>query len=364
MKVLFDHQIFLAQKHGGISRYFVELAKNFPSENNSVDIFSPLYINEYLHHLNQPNVKIHGMYINKIPRFKGIISEMSCMLNSKYLSCKDYDIFHETYYSKKQTKELKQPLITTIHDMIHELYPESFLKSDRTAFHKKEATKRADRIIAISNSTKRDLINILGVDENKIDVIYHGCTLPKVQDVISLDIPPYILYVGARGGYKNFKRVLKSYSASKLLCENFDLICFGGGSWTKEETIMISSLKIESKVKLILGDDAKLVGLYKNARCLVYPSLYEGFGFPPLEAMAHGCPSVVSNASSMPEVCEKAAIYFNPEDVEDMRDKIQKVCFDEEVRKKVIDEGVIQVSKFSWEKCADETLQTYRKALR
>lgn len=364
MKIAFDHQIFLTQKYGGISRYFVELAKSLSEIENSVEILSPIYVNEYLATVKKSErLKVKGIKVERIPKGVRVVSNFCHFTNSIYLMKNNFDIYHETYYSKSETFRRKGPTVLTVYDMIHEIMPEYFGKNDKTFQLKKAAIERADRIIAISNSTKRDLVNILKVEERKIDVVHLGYSVNTNPIIESLRLRPFVLYVGSRGGYKNFRTVLEVFRNSKKVKSSFDLVCFGGGEWNKDERDLINMHGLSKLVTNIQGGDDVLKTLYSQARCFIYPSLYEGFGLPPLEAMQEGCPCIVSETSSMPEVCGDAAIYFNPGVIESIQEKLELVCFDETTRSILISNGIEQLKKFSWEKCGVETLDTYKRLL-
>ena len=210
--------------------------------------------------------------------------------------------------------------VLTIYDLIHERYPNSFINSVGTTRPKKIAANRADHVICISESTRRDLVEYCGVPEERTSVIYLGVD-PNFGQVINtterLNPRPFLLYVGARGGYKNFNGLVKAFAKSERLRQEFDLLCFGGGAISSSELELAMALGLRpNQLIQIGGSDNILVSLYKQASALVYPSLYEGFGIPPLEAMTVGCPVICSNSSSLPEVVGDAAETFNPLDME------------------------------------------------
>jgi glycosyltransferase involved in cell wall biosynthesis len=171
---------------------------------------------------------------------------------------------------------------------------------------------------------------------------------------------PYLLYVGARGGYKNFKKLISVYSKSSKIHKNFDLVCFGGGKLHTDELQMITDAGIRPEQVIHFGGgDNILAALYKQAYAFIYPSLYEGFGIPPLEAMAIGCPVICSNNSSLPEVVGDAAETFDPLDEESIQAAIENVIFSSERRNELIKTGLTHHLKFSWSRCAQETKIIY-----
>jgi glycosyltransferase involved in cell wall biosynthesis len=247
-------------------------------------------------------------------------------------------------------------------DLIHEIYLDKY-NYKKNANLKNNIIYSADHIICISNNTKKDLINFYKVEEPKITVIYLGYeTSKEITMIENINIiRPFFLYVGSRGRYKNFLKFLEAFSLSKLLKNNLDIYCFGGGDFTTKELDIIKSLEIDlSQVKYFHGDDKKLNYLYLKAHAFVFPSLYEGFGLPLLEAMNMGCPVVCSNTSSFPEVVNDAALLFDPESKEDIKVKLEEIFANVNLKKKLIEKGYNNLQRFSWKKCAEETLSVYK----
>ena len=368
MKVLYDHQIFTYQVYGGISRYFYELM-NHLSQNQDIkfEISLKYSNNHYLENVNFTNHKTFFKDIN----FKGkthIMTSINELHDKRLLIKHDFDVFHPTYYNSHFLKYIdNKPFVVTVYDMIHELYPELFSNKDKTAERKKILTRKADNIFAISENTKKDLIEICDVPEDKVKVTYlanslisSNClTFDKLTEKYDIS-KPYLLYVGSRSSYKNFGMLLNIYSDH--FSENFGLICFGGNIFNKVELKKIASIKTSHKVIQLSGSDDLLASLYKHAFCFVYPSLYEGFGIPPLEAMSMGCPVIASNASSIPEVVDDAAILFDPHSKDELIDAVESL-YDESKRNDLIKRGFEQEKKFSWDKMANETLDIYKSIL-
>lgn len=368
MKILYDHQIFTNQICGGISRYFYELM-NHLSQNQDIKFeISLRYSNNY--HLKNANFAKHKTFFKDI-NFKGkshIITYLNELHSKRLLINHDFDVFHPTYYNQYFLKYIdKKPFVLTVYDMIHELYPELFSSKDKTTERKKILTRKADIIFAISENTKKDLIEICDLPENKVKVTYlanslisSNClTIDKLTGKYDIN-KPYLLYVGSRNSYKNFWMLLDVYS--NLFSENFDLICFGGNAFNKVELEKTTRIKTSHKAIQLSGSDDLLALLYKHAFCFVFPSLYEGFGIPPLEAMSMGCPVIASNASSIPEVVGDAAILFDPYSMDDLIRAIEYL-YDESKRNDLIKRGFEQEKKFSWAKMAKETLDIYKNML-
>jgi glycosyltransferase involved in cell wall biosynthesis len=198
-------------------------------------------------------------------------------------------------------------------------------------------------------------------------VVYLGFDLmntagERVEELVLPTCEPFLLYVGNRGGYKNFLRLLEAYGASPQLKTGYKLICFGGGAFQADELKTMQTLGLDSgQVTQLGGDDQLLAKLYERASAFIFPSLYEGFGIPPLEAMSHDCPVVCSNTSSIPEVVGDAGEYFDPADADSMREAIERVVTSDNHRKLLISKGRARLKYFSWDRCAVETLDIYMR---
>jgi glycosyltransferase involved in cell wall biosynthesis len=365
MRIAYDHQIFGWQKYGGVSRYFYEIASRMPLACDcSVKIYAPLFVNAYLKEKPLPSTM--GLPFVHIPKSGRAMQIITAPL-VKYLLRRDMpDILHETYYYENKLAYPKTKTILTVFDMVHEKYSSCYRSGDRTASIKKKAVMRADHIICISENTRKDLIEILNVDYNKTTVVLLGNSIvPSINGESRRLIPlPYIAYVGLRGGYKNFANLLRAYASSNWLRKNFVIACFGGGPLGEGEYKIMSSLNIPvSTVIQIDGGDDELSDFYRYAEIFVYPSLYEGFGIPPLEAMGLDCPVACSNTSSVPEVVGNAGVYFNPIDIDDMRNSIETVLSDSILRAKLVVAGRERIKEFTWDKCTKETLNAYQHLL-
>lgn len=363
MRVLFDSQIFNAQQYGGISRYFVNLVKElYYTESVNASIFAPTYINNYLPQILQYD-RVFGFKSNiKWQSLSRVFSHMACHMAIPLIKP---DIIHKTYYYPEYYPLRKGRSILTVYDMIHELYPENFSDSDMTSKYKFEAVMKADHVICISQNTRSDLLRIWDCDPGKVSVVHLG--FDSFKDVSSVEkenyqekqFGDYILFVGNRSGHKNFLNLLKAFGLSDELKRNFYLVCFGGGPFNDDEITLISKLGLDERVCQMEGDDLTLGSFYRGASLFVYPSLYEGFGIPPLEAMSVGCPVAAARISSIPEVCGSAVDYFDPYKIDDISCSLERVLGDSEHRKNLSSLGLKQADNFSWKKCAIETLEKY-----
>jgi len=365
MNIVFDAQIFAMQQYGGVSRYFFELASGIQKKGgHRIEIFAPLYINRYFS--GGSAIRPNGIRIPQIPKTLRIIQKTDDLFSRLFLSRKTgIDIFHETYYTPIDACPRGAKRILTVYDMSHEKL--SAMINDRRGVKriKKIAVERCDHVICISENTRNDLVEILGVPKEKTSVVHLGFSPTPPYTKEKPPLPgPYLLFVGMRGGYKNFSRFLEGVAASKSLRDSFAIVCFGGGEFSAEERSLFEQLSIdESRIVQLSGDDSLLNAVYGDAAAFVYPSLYEGFGIPLLEAMGCGCPVVCSNVSSFPEVAGDAALYFDPSEPDSIASAIESVVFSAEQSASLRRAGTERVGEFGWERCVDRTLAVYNEVL-
>jgi glycosyltransferase involved in cell wall biosynthesis len=367
MRIAYDYQTFVLQSYGGISRYFTCLAQGLLELEQQVKIFAPLHRNSYVAALPVGIVEGHGV-AKFPPKSTRILSVYNRLLAGQRIARWQPKIVHETYYSRFGSARNDCQTVITVYDMIHELFSEEFSSLDNTRTLKKIAIERADHVICISENTKRDLMRFHGTPENKITVIPLGFDEFKDEKNLSSTVPvnkkPFLLYVGSRVGYKNFSSFLEAIASSKRLLRDFDVVAFGGGKFLKAELTSIQSLGfIGDQVQQVNGNDAVLGQYYCAARAFIYPSLYEGFGIPPLEAMAHRCPVISSNTSSIPEVVGTAAEFFNPSSIEDMCRAIESVVYSDSRIDDLRKTGSSRLATFSWSKCSQATLKVYQSLI-
>lgn len=325
---------------------------------------SPLYVNEYLDS-SVSRVGTTGIRVPAFARSGRLYRAANELMAPWVLSRFRPDIVHETYYARNSPASREYKVVVTVFDMIHELFPERFPKRDPTRNEKAAAVERADHIICISESTRKDLILTLNVQPEKTSVVHLGFSLTaQPKGTANSFRRPYLLHVGYRGEYKNFAGLMAAYASKPELHRNYDLLAFGAGSFSSEEQSAIARLGLsETQVRQIGGGDDVLAALYKGAALFVYPSLYEGFGIPPLEAMSFDCPVACSNTSSIPEVVDDAAVYFDPASVESMANTLVQLLGDPLALKALINKGRERIKLFSWESCARKTLDIYQTVL-
>jgi glycosyltransferase involved in cell wall biosynthesis len=380
IRILFEPQMFNRQKYGGITRYFFELLMNLHND-EEIDFILPLVFssNHYLKKapfIKCPNllkpIKIEGenpfsKFMSKpIWKISKRIYKFQQYLNRiklhKTIATKDFDICHPTYYNSEILRYVKnKPVVVTVHDMIYELFPEYF-PDDPFPAYKKDLIKIARKIIANSENTKRDLIKIHNVPEDKVEVIYLGCSFNKRDLDIkkNMHLPQeYILFVGERKNYKNFIFFMNSIAPLTKKHKNMEVICTGNKDFSASERALIDSLNLSKRVSHYSVSDDLLFELYKKATVFVFPSLYEGFGIPILEAFSAGCPVACSNKGSLPEVAGDAAVFFDPKDEDSICNAVDQLISDKAFRNGLINKGYERLRNFSWQETAHRTKKLY-----
>jgi glycosyltransferase involved in cell wall biosynthesis len=362
MKILYDYNIFYLQKVGGISKYFTQIyliIRNF----YSVRIVAPIHVNDYLNNIKNKEI----VTFVKLDRQYKFTRSISIFLNNFffriYINFFKPDIIHLTYYNKELNFKKNCKVVITVYDLIHEIFQEDYNFKYPKKF-KKNYIDIADHIICISENTKKDLLKFYEVNPDKISVIKLGFDTSKEYQEIKDDYlsKPYLLYVGDRKNYKNFKNLIISYSLSEKLKKDFNIVCFGGGGLVEHERILLQKLNINlSKIKCLSGSDLELNFIYKQATAYICPSFYEGFGLTILEAMNMNCPIISSNAGSLPEVGGDFIEYFDPYNIDEIKNKIEKVVYSETNILKQKKNFSKNLQKFSWEATARETMYIYEK---
>jgi glycosyltransferase involved in cell wall biosynthesis len=363
MKVLFDNQIFALQRYGGISRYYADLMRNaggaFDHE------LSRVYCgNDYLRSL-YPSPGNYSRLVdaclnNRLVRYNDL-------QNIRLLKRGVFDIFHPTYFDPYFLKYLgKKPFVAMVPDMIYELFPGCFSDFRAVAARKKALVEKAATVITISDNTKGDICRLYDVSEAKVHVAYPGNSLrgtpvrERVDESVIRRLPErYLLFVGKRGQYKNFDFFLAA--VAPLLGNDKDLcvVCAGGGPFTGPETELMGRLGVAGRVFQCTLNDDTLIEIYRHAVAFVFPSRYEGFGFPVLEAFACGCPAVLSNRTSLPEIGGDAAAYFDPDDGPMLRSAVGRVLEDDGYRRELTARGFRRCRRFSWQNNVREQLSVF-----
>jgi glycosyltransferase involved in cell wall biosynthesis len=355
IKVLFDHQAFSMQKFGGISRYFCELMKNLPQNVNyeNTGYFSNnIYIND-----NFKNIYKEFFPKNDFTGKRTIIDLANKIESILKFKKSNYDIFHPTYYDPYFLKFNKKPFVLTVHDLAHETYP-MFLKNDPALEFKKNIIYKADHIIAISDFTKNELLNYYKkLKPERISVIYHGCTKPLITSKFIDNKYDYLLFTGGRGEYKNFQLLIDSIG-HLLIKYKIKLICTGI-PFSKNELIFFKENNLSYFLEHRYVTDIDLFSLYSKAIAFIFPSFYEGFGLPILEAFEAGCPLILSNSSCFPEIANDAALYFNPHSTLEISEAVERIINDINLREELVLKGKKRLKLFNWHETALLTSNTY-----
>ncbi|MGI8549160.1 MAG: glycosyltransferase family 4 protein, partial [Gemmatimonadaceae bacterium] len=315
LRVAFDHQIFSGQRYGGISRYLVELVRHLSVRDDcTVSVLALAHANAYLASL--PGTLVRGWSVPNVRRTGRLRQRVNDVVTRMLLGSFRPDIVHETYYSAWRLAPVGVPTVVTVHDMTHERFPRYFPDAASLARRKAAAVRRAAHVICVSENTRRDLLELIPIDPERVSVIHLASSLPSAATPARTgprrDGRPYLLFVGDRRGYKNFSMLLDAMLLLPAGLRHVRLIAFGGGPFGTAELQHIALLG--DSVVQVSGGDQALAELYSNAAALVYPSLYEGFGIPIVEAMACGCPVICSDTGSLPEVAGAAAEYCDPRD--------------------------------------------------
>jgi glycosyltransferase involved in cell wall biosynthesis len=369
VKILYDHQVFSISKYGGAARYITKLIQELSRQTPwDLKIYCGLYMNKFIIELNRKN-KI-GYFFPRLPKIDSVIrSIINDQLNSIYLNTTPPpDIYHQTLY-KPIKVDSKTSIILTLYDLIHEklntiMRTSTNYHQDQIVDEKYKSIKNAKHIICISENTKNDLTDLYNVREDKISVIYLATDIDKyIVSKPPID-GPYLLYVGQRNGYKNFKNFIYAYANNLKINNEFKIVCFGQGTFKKEEYGIIKKIKnYNQKIIHIEGSDILLASLYKYATALIYPSFYEGFGLPLIEAMRLKCPVICSATNCFNEIARNSAKYFNPYEIESISSAIEKVIFSEKTLNQMKEIGYIQSNKYTWENTAIHTKEIYSKFL-
>ncbi|WKL48285.1 glycosyltransferase family 1 protein [Flavobacterium pectinovorum] len=374
MKIILDSQAFNYQKYGGVSRYYTEIFSVL-SLNPDVDVIIPWFYTKNIYYkesvLYNSRQKKHNFFLELLSKLGISIRKKSKKLNyartiNEGLSESNFDLFIPTYYDPYFLNYTdNKPFVLTVYDMIHELFPQYFSDADKMATNKLLLIEKATKIIAVSQNTKNDILRLYPhIEEEKIEVVYHGTSI-NVNEDIRVDLPSnYILFVGSRADYKNFIFLVNAIKELLKKNSNLYLVCAGGGNFNKAENDFIKEIGLENQIIQKDFEEEELGSFYKNAKCFVFPSLYEGFGIPVLESMACGCPVVLGNHSSFPEVAGNAGVYFDVNSKEDLKNKINDLLENDALRANFGVKGLEQSKKFNWENAALQCLAVYQKAFK
>ena len=354
------------------------------------------YLYELLNNIDRSEIEIIGNYFNFLNRhdYSKSLSNLDLKYNKlQYVPYRIYKILTEKYnvsynlFFRKKTdiyhftryilpNNIKGKVILNIYDLVFEKYIETMESKNRESFKRSfyKSIKRADQIITISESSKNELVEILKVPENKIHIVQPGIDFQKFNKknseitksvILKYSLPEdYILYLGTLEPRKNISSIIRAYGSlrnSDKITEK--LVIAGKKGWLFSEIFdLIKSLDLENEV--ILTDyvaEFDKPAIYQNAKLFVFPSLYEGFGMPILEAMAAGIPVITSNTSAMPEVAGDAAILVNPLSIEEISEAMLEVMNNDKLSNELISKGFDQCRKFTWSNSTNKLVKIYKK---
>ena len=358
MHVFFDHQCYW-EKYGGVSRYFTEILKtSVPNVNYELAI--KYSNNEYIKELGLQVMPLLDDW--NIPKKKYLISAFNKPNTISCLKQTKANIVHLTHYDPYLFKYTKNKIVvSTMHDLNYFAIPQFYKR--RTELLKNwqiKCAQMSDKIIVISENTKKDLVNYLNIKEENIAVIHHGVSKTFTKTTCNRIIDkPYILFVGARLAYKNFDTLLHSFANIRDKYKDLVLVCTGS-PLSPDEKKKIANIELTGRIIQLSVSESDLVNLYSNALMFVFPSFYEGFGLPILEAMSCECPVICSNTSCFPEIAQTAALYFNPHSSDELTDIINETLMSKQLRDNLVAKGLDRIKSFSWDLSREKHLNFYK----
>jgi len=364
VRVRYTPDVFRFQRAGGVSRYFVELSKGLQELGVDARIIAGLHLNDLV--ADAP--RSLGLDVGRFgpPRARQTLTKAVDYAVTGGVAglLGRGDVLHPTWYPPGLERLPRRAhLVTTVFDMIPERFPHLSVRSADVTRRKRAWVEASDHVLVISEHTRRDLVELFGVDPAKITVTPLGVTvadpLPPTA-APALERSPFLLYVGDRATpYKNFDRLLDALGSDRIDTD-LRLVCVGPAPRSESEQATLVARRLESRVEFVSGSDGNLAWLYSRAEALVYPSIYEGFGLPPLEAMTCGCPVIASDAASIPEVVGDAAVLFDPDDTDALVAAIDGVVSDRRRREELVARGLSRAAGFTWRATVERTLDVYR----
>jgi glycosyltransferase involved in cell wall biosynthesis len=357
VKVLVDDQIFVRQVRGGVSRYFVELMTYFACVPD-VQLVKPWRWTRNVHALD-------AGIAAKLPTSLGERRAAVRLANRMRLPHATPEVVHHTYYDRSYLRLRTTGIrVVTVYDMIPELHPDVF-RFGNPHDGKRELVAAADLVLCISRSTRDDLLRVYGPPAGRVVVTPLGVDRsfrPGLRPLAGLP-GNYVLFVGDRKQYKDFAVLVEAFAALPSRLRDISLVAVGGGAFDEQEEELLLARRLRDRVRQVTLSDSDLPAAYANAQCFVFPSRYEGFGLPTLEAMAAGCPAVLARSSSHPEVGGDAAAYFPPGDVDALIGCLTELLDEDERRAALAAAAVQHAGRFRWEDTAVATLAAYRESL-
>ena len=361
VRVAFDEQIFALQFYGGISRMFAELAKQFYANPGMGVELLPLnapVINRYI--LDDDLVRSRMAVRDAKHEYRSLLRYMA-----RIQPRPGNDIVHNTFYLPHGLSGYPgAKRVVTVHDMIPEMMPTTRRRLDFLTLKKRYVTN-ADHVICVSESTKEHLLDTYGAIKAPISVVHHGVDPQFTPGAARHPGLPerYVLFVGNRSQYKDASVLMKAFADVAHHEPDLALLFVGGGAFTAAELRYLKSLGIDGRAVQTSLPDTVMPAAYGNALMCVFPSRFEGFGLPALEAMACGTPTVLAQGTSLPEVGGTAAAYFEPGDADGLADVMEKMILNPTLRTHHREAGIDRARRFTWRKSAEETVSAYTSAL-
>lgn len=369
MRILYDHQAFSLQSHGGITRVFSEIIRYLNTQPSiTTDLmlgFSDTRTDFTSLVSSRGRVIRPGAAIFNQNKLNYASNEIFSALMAPLLG--KYDIYHSTYYRFlpliRSTRK-----VTTHHDCIQEWFPHLFRNSGEIIRLKKKMFHRADLIICVSAASKADLLHFYDVPAEKALVIHNGVSpmirnasgKSELRNLLSGD---FLLYVGARHSYKNFNGLLQAFAVSSFK-DDLTLLAIGGGPPSAEHLAIIQTYGLSGRVCFVpYASSAMLAEAYAEASLLIYPSRYEGFGMPPLEAASVGCVSLVAENPATTEICQNAVFYFDASNQDEFSRMLSVALTDTSGRADRLRRAKKLLETYTWEECARKTLGAYSSLL-
>jgi glycosyltransferase involved in cell wall biosynthesis len=363
MKITIDDQIFTAQSRGGVSRYFTELIMAFRhSPELEVEAVTPFRYVKSEHLIERDPLRYSKPPLPSVAQRRKVLRTLNSV--QRLARADRPAIVHHTYYFPEYLRRPAAARVCTIYDMIPEHYPELF-PGGNPHNDKDEYVHVCDALFCISNTTKAAVLRHYGRLDKPVVVTPLGVgeQFFSASDVSAYE-QPYVLFVGERTGYKNFDVLLRGFSKMGAQRRSVRLVCVGGPAFDHAEVAHIATLNLQGQVTHRTVADRELPALYASAICFVFPSRYEGFGLPIVEAFASGCPVVLAETECSVEVGASAAQFFNANDDEMLAEIIQRMVDHPAGRAHWITEGRKRALDYRWYKTAELTREVYRDIAR
>jgi glycosyltransferase involved in cell wall biosynthesis len=351
--------------HSGIGRYVTSLLRNFPSTHVKHLQFV-IYSSEKFFEAAFEHIKTKSKPLSFSEQFDLPIKKFG----------KGLDLFHSPQFNIPVLSGI--PQVTTIHDCAYSRFPQEFSSLlDRCLYTLmfRLSLQRSTRIIAVSHATKHDIQKIYGISGDKISVVHEGVDKqffeerpsdPEFTGTTCILEPPFMLFVGIPRPRKNLERILRAFSLAMNRIDKRTKLVIAGPEDNRFLDIKRLAVELNIDSSLVLAgrvSEHELRSLYRSAQCLLFPTLYEGFGLPMLEAMACSTPVIASSMPAHNEIAGEAALFVNPLDIEEIADAIAKMAEDSRLREQLILKGKERIELFSWENCAKQTLSVYDRVL-